>query len=146
MILFDRQRKKRLRDFASRVSSGGRKLQSKGEIVCVHPLADETDLLDKLGITPADCTSVDGYWAVDGDVVFLQVNSTSADPIREPGFYGRIASYPPHHINLVVVTEVPQITGDVLEQAVRGLLSVGWRRKELKDALVPLGNVLDFMH
>ena len=38
----------------------------------IHPFADEPEILERLEISPAACYSVDAYWEIQGDVVFLE--------------------------------------------------------------------------
>jgi hypothetical protein len=133
----------RRRDFEDRAAGDARgvmALAAGGEIVTIHPLADEHDLLSTLDIRPEECIAVDGYWSIGGDVVFLQLVTANQTSFREPGLYARLATYPPRHVNLVAVVDVPLITRDVLEQAARDLLRVGWERMHLSDKLVNLNS------
>lgn len=131
----------RLRDFAARVANdaqGAIALRHGGEILTIHPLADEHAILIRLGLRPEDCMSVDGYWSIGGDVVFLQLNTAITTSLREPGLYARVASYPPRYVNLVVVVDAPYITREVLENAARDLLRVGWGHVQLGETLIKL--------
>jgi hypothetical protein len=132
---------RRRRDFEARAADEAQPpmtLAAGGEIVTIHPLADEQELLSRLGIRPEECRSVDGYWRVGGDVVFLQVSTADVAGVRSPGLYARIATYPPRHVNLVVVVDVPYITRAVLEKAADDLLRVGWDPAEFGEKLVEL--------
>jgi hypothetical protein len=40
----------------------------------VHPLADETELLNQIGITADDCWSADAYWRYVDRVYFVQLH------------------------------------------------------------------------
>jgi hypothetical protein len=131
----DEMRSQRLQDFKTR--AGAMPLGAGGEIVTIHPLADEPELVSRLGITPEECTSVDGYWCIGEDVVFLQLGTAKGN-LREPGLYARLASYPPRHVNLVVVVDTPYITRAVLEKAARDLLHVGWGHAQLREKLIKL--------
>ncbi len=131
----------RLQDFQNRAaneSSGARKLPAGGEIVTIHPMADEDKLLADLEMNPFECFAVDGYWAVDGDVVFLQLHAASMDTHRAPGLYAQLATHPPKHVNLLVVVKSDTITSKMLERETARLKQVGWDRSRLGDTLVPL--------
>lgn len=41
----------------------------------IHPFPDEPNVLERLSLTPNQCLWTDAYWAVDDDVVFLEVIS-----------------------------------------------------------------------
>lgn len=134
-------RSQRRRDFEFRAASephGAMPLAAGGQIVTIHPLADELDILSKLNLRPEQCTSVDGYWSIGGDVVFLQVNTAIADSFREPGLYARLAPHPPRYVNLVVVVDEPYITRAMLENAAREFLRLGWDEAALGHQLIKL--------
>ena len=134
-------KEQRIRDFKERVANepaGARNLRAGGEIVTIHPMADESELLASLGLSPSDCIAVDAYWLVGGDVVFLQLHTATSDLHHAAGLYARLATYPPKHVNLAVVVEVDEITSDVLEREAEKLCKVGWDRSQLGNALVPL--------
>lgn len=126
--------KKRIEDEPART----RTLRAGGQVVTIHPMADEKELLASLEMSPSDCIAVDAYWAVDGDVVFLQLNTAATNSRHAPGLYARLATYPPKHVNLAVVVEGSKITSEVLEGEVEKLSRVGWDRSQLGDELVPL--------
>ncbi len=63
-------------------SFGARTLPEGGEIACVHPFADEADELAKMDLEPKDCPAADGYWRINEDVVFVQVNSMAMSDDR----------------------------------------------------------------
>jgi hypothetical protein len=73
------ERRRHFEALASEEGNGASPIAAGGEIVTVHPLADEYDLLSRLGIRPEECVSVDSYWSIDGDVVFLQLIAASPD-------------------------------------------------------------------
>lgn len=41
-----------------------------------HPLADETELLEKLGVKIEDCSSCDVLWAFENELIFVSLFST----------------------------------------------------------------------
>jgi hypothetical protein len=45
------------------------------DVITLHPLADEPDILDALSMAPEECLSCDLYWAFRGRVVFVSVFS-----------------------------------------------------------------------
>lgn len=57
----------------------------------VHPMADDTELLVQLNLSPTDCTKVDAYWDTGLDIVFLELLTAAASgAIRPPGLYARV--------------------------------------------------------
>jgi hypothetical protein len=46
-----------------------------------HVFADDLEALRELSLDPRSCTKVDGYWRVNGDVYFVELE---ADPSRAP--------------------------------------------------------------
>ncbi len=72
-----RARRKRVRDFVMRraADSGNPPPLAGYECVMVHPLADDTEILAKIGWSPERCLAVDVYWRIGDDVVLLQVCS-----------------------------------------------------------------------
>ena len=47
------------------------------EAVVRHPLADETEWLEKLGLKPEDCNSCSIIWAFEERLIFVDLFSTS---------------------------------------------------------------------
>jgi hypothetical protein len=127
-----------MQDYRERVAGVGwppYEVTEGGEVLLIHPLADEHDVLQQLKMTPENCVAVDGYWAVRGDVVFLQVNGRVFDDCNEPGLYARIAGSQLGHVNLVAVVEEKFVTSDVLNRVTREFLSRGWERSKLGEKL-----------
>ena len=65
----------RLADFASRAAYAPEDVQSLpglGRFIAVHPMADESAVLARLGISPQDCDKVDLYWEYADDVRFVE--------------------------------------------------------------------------
>lgn len=138
-----KMKKQRIHDFKKRIEddpAGTRTLRAGGQVVTIHPMADEKELLASLEMSPSDCIAVDAYWAVDGDVVFLQLHTAKSNSHRASGFYARVAKYPPKYVNLFVVVEGNEITSEVLEGAEK-LKRAGWDRSQLGDTLVPLAQM-----
>lgn len=47
----------------------------KNRLVTIHPCADETKLLKKIGIDPNSCIVVDGYYFYKNHVCFFEIQS-----------------------------------------------------------------------
>ena len=88
--ILTRARRQRLRDFEHRrnADDGNPPALNGYECVLVHPLADESERLARLNYAAEKCTSVDAYWRLGYDVVFLQV-STPWPGGPEPGLYAQ---------------------------------------------------------
>jgi hypothetical protein len=57
----------------------------------VHPRADETGVLEELGISPEECRTADAYWRYQDSVYFIQVYGSGEPNFRgaTPGIYYR---------------------------------------------------------
>ena len=70
-----------------------RRRRSLGEFICVHPMSDEHELLESIGVVPAACIKVDAYWFDGEDVHFVEVVSSAygdeTGVYEEPGIYAR---------------------------------------------------------
>lgn len=53
------------------------------------PFADESEVLERLGLTPERCRSVEAFWEMEDDAVLLRVQPACDDPVREAGLYLR---------------------------------------------------------
>lgn len=60
---------------------GDRQPSSQFWYVNIHPLADEKDVLARLGMTPDKCLICDLWWAVGSHVAFVGIYN---DPIAQP--------------------------------------------------------------
>lgn len=140
MTRSDRDRAVRLSDFAARARgdpSAHFRDPTGGEYVAVHPFADELELLERLGISPEVCTTVDCYWKRDGDVYFLQVESALTVK-REVGLWARVNASKPRYVNFVAIVEERLISRDVVHAAMRALAEFDVGRLELTDGLARL--------
>jgi hypothetical protein len=61
------------------------------EYIPIHPFSDETDILKKLDMSPAECKSVDAWWNMGTDMCLLGVTTRELDKDMEVGIY---ASWP----------------------------------------------------
>jgi len=43
--------------------------------VTIHPLADEAEILQRLNMSPEECTACDLYWALGQEIAFVSVNA-----------------------------------------------------------------------
>src|SRR5579885_1791193 len=87
----DRLKAARYRDFLQRAHfapdpvylhrSGG------WQYILIHPFADESDILARLKLRPEDCSSVDAWWAIDGDATLVESYAQSTLRVRPPGQY-----------------------------------------------------------
>jgi hypothetical protein len=116
-------RKQRLKDFEKRVKIDPTNvmidLNYNWQLIPIHPMADELELLAQLGVKPEKCREVDAYWQVNNDVFFLQV--ISYDPTwKNIGLYVRLNKHAvPFMINLVAIVEEPTIITSVFEQVLK---------------------------
>jgi hypothetical protein len=47
------------------------------KVVTLHPLADETEILDSLDMQPDECISCDLYWVFKNDMFFVSIMSSN---------------------------------------------------------------------
>ncbi len=132
------QRDLRLADFDARARFDPEGLfedASVGSYIAVHPMADEEEVLKRLGVTRDTCTSVDCYWKYDDDVYFLQVDSSTSNP-RETGLWARTSEREPHHVNLVAVVEEHDVTRETVHRVMHLFKPVLARKLTLGESLV----------
>lgn len=88
MSVWSRERRKRKREFDSAWAHSARTVQPEGWAWWnVHPLADESDVLDELSMTPADCTEVDVWWKTHRDVYLVHLETIQRE--RHHRFFTR---------------------------------------------------------
>jgi hypothetical protein len=127
----------RLEDFEERSQlSAAHAIDGLGRYIPIHPLADEAELLAQLQMAPQDCLKVDLYWHIDGDVLFVQINTASSDPFRPPGLYARMSTS--GYVNVAVVTEETMVSSALVEATLRKLKSSNIDPKALGETLAPL--------
>ena len=82
----------RLSDFADRAKAPRAMFDAGqlGRYVAVHPIADESELLQELGMTPAECYKVDCYWLKDD--VYLSTSFAIMLHRRVASAFGRDAA------------------------------------------------------
>jgi len=128
------ERKLRLADFCRRVNAAKQHVPDsilrcqhhQWQCIAIHPTADETDLLARIGRRAEDCLEADFYWCVDEDVYFLQVQSAKSSANRIPGLYAKwnLRNQPAMLYLLAVVPEAP-ITRTIVEQAMEDFMASG---------------------
>jgi len=112
------RRKLLLRDFAERKESAPEHLLRvqgyEWEYIAVQPMANETQILRQLGMSPSDCIAVDCYWCVDDDVVFLQLRSQVYLKERPVGLYAQWWPSEVPRLQLSAYLDEPYISQDVV--------------------------------
>lgn len=51
-------------------------------LVAVHPLSDQIDLLNRLGISSNDCIRCDCYVVLGGELIFMEIEAVRDKPAR----------------------------------------------------------------
>ena len=122
-------RKLRLNDFERREKNhpGGIYIHphGDGEYLPVHPFADESELLVKLNMKPELCRSVDAYWRIDNDVIFIQVGLSADDPLGRSGFFARWSDIKPSMLNLVAIIKANRISRFDMESVMSKFVQLG---------------------
>lgn len=83
------------------------------QIVTVHALADQPELLQKLNMTPDECDSVGVHWLYKGHLYFL----TLWNAPDVPGAFCWLHPYVKHNVSFNVRTQRRPITTTMLETA-----------------------------
>jgi hypothetical protein len=133
----------RLRDFEQRARFAPDDVQNLPGLGCyitVHPMADESDLLRKLGIDRSACREVDLYWATGDDVSFVQVMVEGLAVQRKAGYYVRRNFR--GHVNMVAVVTEDVVDSGVVERALRHFARYPVSRRKLRQALQPLADLV----
>lgn len=146
MMRYRKGRAKRLKDFWSQIQYHEmdppstytdldieyvRSVPEEGwSYIPVQPMADETELLARLGMSREQCTCIDSYWRDDRllDVAFLEVYARDGGIQRSPGLYGRCDTNVGGMLYLVAVTTLDVIDRAAVENAMRAFAAVGLER------------------
>ena len=109
-----------LKDFADRKAFDPKSvIRVEGrdwEYIPVHPMANEIETLNKLGITQKECIQVDCYWRIGEEVFFLQVYTKKSGIILDTGFYARLSKGENPMTYLAACIEDEFITQDKVEK------------------------------
>lgn len=92
--------------------------------ITVHPCGDEPEVLDRVGVLPEDCQSVDAYWNVGSDVAFLQVSCVETE--AEEAFTIRRANNDAYLFNLTAAVAAPFVTHALIHSAMRRFFRWGF--------------------
>ena len=95
------------------------------EYIPYQPLAGDTELLEQLGMKPEDCKSVDCYWHVGDDVVYLQVKASRHEFRQPTGMYARWAGHDLPMLHLVAVVERDLVDREVVEEVMAKMEALG---------------------
>jgi len=138
----------RLRDFADRKAFDPKsviRVQGRDwEYIPIHPMANETETLNELGISPKDCIKVDCYWKVGEEVFFLQVYTKKSGITWGTGFYARLSKGEFPMIYLAACIEEEFITQDKVEEIMKWFDAYGI--DNLSAGSLPLENYAPLTH
>lgn len=128
------RRARRERDFYLRASWDPDNLRCPpglGEYIAIHPLADETDLLRTLSMSPSDCDKCDLYWKLGRDVYFVEVKT---EPFSRPRWVGRYVRRNWHgYLNFHCVVAADVLDTALVERELRYLASSVRRRRRIRN-------------
>lgn len=105
-----------------------------GAYIAIHPMADETELLQRLHLSPDACMKVDCYWKYDDDVYFVQIES-SKYARRSTGLWGRLLPGDPGYVNLVGVVSEEFVTRPTVHRVLDLFRRLPLRNLQLEDSL-----------
>ena len=92
------------------------------EYLEVHPFGDDAVALRSARLHPAQCTSVDLYWRIGDDVVFVQASAREVGLRWQPGVHVRWNSWQPPTLVLQLRVDVPFLRRSDVEKQLRALL------------------------
>jgi hypothetical protein len=128
----------------SRRRNGGDVEAFRGtEFLAVQPFSDDHPLLESIGATPEQCSAVDAYWKIYGDVIFLQVSTAAHFSGMQVGTHARWSGRD-GHVNLHVVVDSATITRAIFEAEMSRLIDRGMagralgRGRGLGETLTPI--------
>jgi len=88
------------------------------KVVTLHPLADETDILERLDMQPHDCISCDLYWVFKNELFFVSIMSSKQEnPLVTYLFKPNIE----HGHSFYVVTHISPLYTSTLETVLKYL-------------------------
>jgi len=122
--------KDRLLDFEWRVKGEEQSILDLGPLgvlLPIHVFADDPEAI-RSGLKPEECQSIDAYWRVMDDVIFLEVMTVSYSKLRPAGFYARWPKTGFGALNLVSVSSLPFITRNDARRAAEFFYSLGLYR------------------
>lgn len=126
----------RVKDFEERAKADPDAVHSEPEIgryFAVHPMADETALLKRLGIDASACKKVDLFWRRKDDVLFVQVEGSGYSVARTSGYYARKA--PSGYLNIVAVISDDVVTSNTVRRVLAELATRPIAVRTLSDTL-----------
>ena len=95
------------------------------EYIPIHPFGDELDELQRLGLTPQACRSVDAWWGINGDRTLLEsrIVQLSSKPC---GLYAKATDHVDLSVYLEAVLDGPYITRTGFEDAMAHFATAGF--------------------
>lgn len=91
----------------------------------MHPFADDTDVLSRLGMAPGDCWSADAWWGIDGDAALVQ-SYIARMTNRPSGLYARRMEDADGWVDLLAVIEAPSVTREAFEAVLSQFAELGF--------------------
>ena len=130
-----RHRKARHDDFLARAAHAPEDVYHHREngwaYIPIHPFADETDILERLNLTPGKCTAVDAWWEIGDDAVHMQTRTAQTDD--PPGMWIIQGADSKRWTCLIAVLDTPFMTRAVFEDA----MSAFFRRLDTRKENAP---------
>jgi hypothetical protein len=127
--MLDELRLLRWRDFCRRADFSPTSVYhhcSEGwKYIPIHPFADETSDLIRLGMKPCDCRAVDAWWGIKDDATLVQV-WTAVDHDRPAGLYARQTEHEERWVYLVAVLDVSLISRESFEDVLSRFALLGF--------------------
>jgi hypothetical protein len=122
-ILLKRKRRQRIEDFMKR---GKYSCLNDTKYITVHPFSDDIQLLVKIKWKPEYCNSVDAYWNIGKDILFVQIYSIhysgySKNKVERNINWSRESGY----VDVVSIINENEITKEIFERELKYFLSIG---------------------
>ena len=91
------------------------------EYIPVHAFGDEPAELERLGLRPGDCRSVDAWWGIDGDATLLEARAGNAAEM-----FAKPTRHWERWVYLVAVCDAPFVTREAFEEAMCRFADAGF--------------------
>ncbi len=95
------------------------------QYIPIHPFADDTEDLSRLGLAPGDCWSADAWWGIEGDAALVQ-SCIAHMAGRSPGLYACQSVREEGRVDLLAVLEAPYVAREAFEAVLSRFAVLGF--------------------
>ena len=111
----------------------------------IHPFADESADLSRLRVSPPECSSIDAWCKLNGDVTLLQMSVVGGGWSQGAGLYARQTDGDLRWVYLAAITDRESVTRILFERAMSRFVALGYPDDERfvlnsSDGMVRIGD------